>query len=265
MVSFSKLCQYYLIGTPSPSGQSRHLRLPLVLPILFLLHEVSLSPLRVTLTHFTFSSYELALRLSTSFSILGLTRLGVKPRLCISFWRVFASTHPLMSPLICSREALLAFLPSPPWNLSSFTVKSIFSSPCFCFDPSFSCLSAALAHLDFLPSHDLVLWTDGSVPFVKSGSGVLTNCFLCGTDATLSYSASPVFQVFPLKPAPFRKLFAGTGSNNKSATSLFVYSCLTLDWFSPPCLLPRLSFYFNLFPLLLELLRGQQQIKLHKI
>ena len=53
---------------------------------------------------------------------------------------------------------------------------------------------AALAHLDSLPLHDLVLWTDGSVPFPfgKGGSGVLANCSLCGTQTTLSFSAGPI-------------------------------------------------------------------------
>ena len=91
-------------------------------PILLLLSEASLPPLRVTLTHFTFLSYERALRLPTSFPILGLARLGVKPRLCRSSWKALASTHPLMPPSICSREALVAFRPCPPWNLPSFTV-----------------------------------------------------------------------------------------------------------------------------------------------
>ena len=39
----------------------------------------------------------------------------------------------------------------------------------------------------------MVLWTDGSVPFLfgKGGSGVLANCSPCGTEATLSFSAGP--------------------------------------------------------------------------
>ena len=43
-----------------------------------------------------------------------------------------------------------------------------------------------------------MLWTDGSVPFSfgKSGSGVLANCSLCGTEATLSFSAGPVCSSF---------------------------------------------------------------------
>ena len=53
-------------------------------PIALLLSEASFPSLRVTLTHFTLSSYEQALRLPTSFPISGLARLGVKPRLCRS-------------------------------------------------------------------------------------------------------------------------------------------------------------------------------------
>ena len=78
---------------------------------------------------------------------------------------------------------------------------------------------AALAHLDSLPTQDLVIWTDNSVsfPFGKSGSGVLANCSLCGTEATLFFSGGPVCSSFSTKAC---KLFAGLGSTNKSATSL---------------------------------------------
>ena len=165
-------------------------------PIPLLLSEASLPPLRVTLTHFTLFPYERALRLPTSFLISGLARLGVKPRLCRSSWRAFASTHPLMLPSTCSREALLACPPCPPWNLPSFMVESTLSTPCSRSDSPLSRQGAALAHLDSLPPHDLVLWTDGSVPFGKGGSGVLANCSLCGTEATLSFSAGPVCSSF---------------------------------------------------------------------
>ena len=146
MVSFPKCYQSYQIGTPSPSGQSRHHRLPLVLPY----STSSLPPLRVTLTNFTLISYERALRLPTSFPISGLARLGVKPRLCRSSWRAFASAHPLMLPSTCSREALLACPPFPPWNLPSFTVESTLSTSCSRSDPP-SRQGAAHAHLDSLP------------------------------------------------------------------------------------------------------------------
>ena len=167
-------------------------------PIPLLLTEASLPPLRVTLAHFTLLSYERALRLPTSFPISGFARLGAGPRLCRSSWRAFAFTHPLMLPSTCFREALLACPPCPPWNLPSFTVESNLPTPCSRSDPPLSRQGAALAHLDSLPSHDLVLWTNGSVPFPfgKGGSGVLANCSLCGTKATLSFSAGPVCSSF---------------------------------------------------------------------
>ena len=60
---------------------------------------------------------------------------------------------------------------------------------------------AALAHLDSLLPDDLVFCTDGSVPFSfgKGGSGVLANCSLCGTEATLSFLAGPVCSSFSAK------------------------------------------------------------------
>ena len=96
-----------------------------------------------------------------------------------------------MLPSTSSREALLA---CPPWNLSSFTVESTLSTPCSRFDLSHFHQGLALALLDSLLPHDSVLWTDGSVPFPfgKSGSGVLANCSLCGTEATFSFSAGLV-------------------------------------------------------------------------
>ena len=101
-----------------------------------------------------------------------------------------------MLPSTCSREALVACPTCPPWNLPSFTVESILSSPCSRSDPPHSRQGAVLAHLDSLPLHDLVLWIDGSVPFGKGGSGVLANCSLCGTEASLSFSAGPVCSSF---------------------------------------------------------------------
>ena len=155
-------------------------------PIPLPFSEASLPPLRITLTHFTLSSYERALRLPTYFPISGLARHGVKPRFCRSSWRAFASTHPLVLRSTCSREALLAFAP---WNLPSFTMESPLSTPCSCSDLPLTRQGAALNHLESLLPHDLVLWTDGSVPFLfgQGGSGVLANCSLCGTKATLSF------------------------------------------------------------------------------
>ena len=103
-----------------------------------------------------------------------------------------------MLPSTCFREFLVACPPCPPWNLPSFTMESTLSTPCSRSDPPHACQGAALAHLDSLPPHDLILWTDGFVPFPfgKGGSGVLANCSLCGTEATLSVSAGPVCSSF---------------------------------------------------------------------
>ena len=103
-----------------------------------------------------------------------------------------------MLPSTCSREALVACPPFPTWNLPWFTIESTLSSPCSRSDPPLSHQGAALAHLDSLPPHDLVFWTDGSVPYPygKDGSGVLAICSLCGTEAALSFSAGPVCSSF---------------------------------------------------------------------
>ena len=83
---------------------------------------------------------------------------------------------------------LLEIVPRSPWS-PSFPLHALALIPLSLFRQG-----APLAHLDSLPPHDLVLWTDGSVPFPfgKGESGVLANCSLCGTEATLSYSAGPV-------------------------------------------------------------------------
>ena len=80
-------------------------------------------------------------------------------------------------------------------------MESTLSSSCSHSDPPLSRQGAALAHFDSLPPHDLVLWTDSSVrfPFGMGGSGVLANCSLRGTEATLSFSAGPVCSSFSSK------------------------------------------------------------------
>ena len=52
--------------------------------------------------------------------------------------------------------------------------------------------------LTLFPTHDLILWTDGSdpFPFVKGASVVLANCSLRSTETTLSFSAGPVCSSF---------------------------------------------------------------------
>ena len=161
-----------------------------------LLSEGFLFLLRITLTYFTLFSYKQAPRLPTCFRISGLDRLKVKPRLHRSYWRAFAFTHhKCFLLIILGRLLLLSF---SPLNLPSFTLDSTLTSPCFRSDPPLTRQGAALAHLDFFIPYDLVLWTDGSAPFLfaKDGSGVLANCSFCGTVATLSFSAGQVYSSF---------------------------------------------------------------------
>ena len=94
------------------------------------------------------------------FPISGLGGLGVKLRLS---WRAFASTHPLML-FPASREFFFAC----PCFLHG-TSHPLLWSPLFPpHAPDLIPLSfqnVALTHLDSLPHHDPVTWTDGSVPF----------------------------------------------------------------------------------------------------
>ena len=93
----------------------------------------------------------------------------------------------------------------------------------------------ALAHLDSFPLR-LVLWTDGSVsfPFGKTGSGVLHNCSLCDTKATLSFSAGPVCSSFSAEACAILQALWWLGSTNKSATSLLPDSRSVLTTLSSP-------------------------------
>ena len=88
-------------------------------------------------------------------------------------------------------------------------MESTLTSPCSRSNPSLSRQGAALAHLNSFPPHDLVLWTDGSVPssFGKGGSGVLANCSLCGTEATLSFSAGPICLSFSTEACAILQAF----------------------------------------------------------
>ena len=103
-----------------------------------------------------------------------------------------------MLPSTSAREAILVCSPFSRWNLPCFTVESTLSSLCSHLGRSLSRHGAALVHHDSLPPHDLILWTNGSVPFPfsKGGYRILANCFLCGTGATLSISAGPVYSSF---------------------------------------------------------------------
>ena len=76
-----------------------------------------------------------------------------------------------------------------------------FFTPCYRSVPHVSRQGVALAHLDSLPSHSSMIWTNRSVPvpFGKGGTGVLVNCSLCDTEATLFFLAGPVCSNFVAK------------------------------------------------------------------
>ena len=150
-----------------------------------------------------------------------------------------------MLPSTSPREALLAFPPFPPWNLLSFTVESTLSSPCSRSDPLLTRQGAALAHLDSLSLHDLVLWTDGSVPFPfgKGGSGVLANCYLCGAETTLYFSAGPVCSSFSAEACAILHALCWSRQHQQvwHFSSLLLSPYLTLVLSSPLCRLLHLS------------------------
>ena len=52
-------------------------------------------------------------------------------------------------------------------------MESTLSTPCSRSDPPLSCQGAALAHLESLSPHNVVLWTDGTVPFDKAAPAYL--------------------------------------------------------------------------------------------
>ena len=197
-------------------------------PIPLLLTEASLPPLRVTLSHFTLLSFERALGLPTSFATSGLARLGVRPRLCRSSWRAFASTRPLMLPST-SREALFACPPFPRWNLPSFTVESTLSlakirlSPILTLSPLIIWYSEQTALFLFL--------------LARAAPAFLPTALCVALRPLFTFWQAQYVQVFPPKPAPFCTLFAGLGSTHKSAISPLFSSCLTLVLSSPPSFL----------------------------
>ena len=172
----------------------------------------------------------------------------MKPRLCRSSWRAFAFTHPLILPSTCSRKALLARPPCPPWNLPSFMVESILSTPCSRSDPPLTRQGAALAHFDSLP---LMIWFFGQTALflfllTRAAPAFLPTALCVALRPLFPFRQAQYAQVFPLKPAPFCTLFAGLGSTIKSAIFLLFSSCLTLVLFSPPCPLLHLSSYLKL-------------------
>ena len=139
----------------------------------------------------------------------------MQPRLSRSSWRDFASIHLLrLFLLLLERFSLLAHFSS--CNIPAVGIELALSSHCSRSDPPLSRQRVALAHLDSLPSHDLMILTDGFVPFPfgKGNSGVFANCSFCGTEATLLFLAGLVCSSFPLKSGPALELLAPRENGN---------------------------------------------------
>ena len=136
--------------------------------------------------------------------------------------------------------------------MPSFTVEStLSSSPCSRSDHLLFRQGAALV-LESLP-YDLMLWTDGCIPFPfgKGGCGVLANCSLCGTEATLCFSAGPVYSSYSAETCAILHALCWSRQHQQVchfssllllSDSRFVLTTLS----SPPCPLLHLSSHLKL-------------------
>ena len=134
----------------------------------------------------------------------------MKPRLCRSSWRAFASTHPLVLPSTSSWEALLACSLFPPWNLPSFTSFKVRLSPTLTLSP-------------------LSIWCSGQTALflfllAKTAPAYFLTALSVALRPLFSFQQAQYVPVFPLKPAPFCTLFAGLGSTNKPVIFLLLLS-----------------------------------------
>ena len=101
-------------------------------------------------------------------------------------------------------------------------------------------------NLPFLTAASNAILKPGGLPRWKMR---LVKDARCLQGLLFSFRQAQYAQVFPLKLAPFRTLFAGLDSTNKSATFLLFFSYLTLALSSPPCPLLHLFFYHKLSPI----------------
>ena len=136
-------------------------------------------------------------------------------------------------------------------HLSGICLPSVWCPPFPLHTPSLTSFSfsrqhTALAHLDSLPPHDLVLWTDNFVtfPFGKGSSGVLANCSLCGTETILSFSVGSVCSNSSAEVCVILQALTGLDSTNKSAISHLFSQILAL--FSPSSFLLSQSLWQEL-------------------
>ena len=125
-------------------------------------------------------------------------------------------------------------------------MDSTFSSPCSHSDLPLSRQGAVFAPLNSLP---LTIWCSGLTAlflFTKAALAYLPTALSVASKPLFPFRQAQYTKVSLLKPAPFCTLFAGLGSTNKSVTSLFFSSYLTIALFSPSYPLLHHSFYLNL-------------------
>ena len=102
------------------------------------------------------------------------------------------------------------------------------------------------------------IWCSGETALflsllAKTGLAYLPTALSVASRPPFSFQQAQYGQVFPLKPAPFCKLFAGLGSTNKSAISLLLLSdsrSVLATLFSPPSFLLPQSLSETIFFLL---------------
>ena len=151
-----------------------------------------------------------------------------------SIWKTSSiiSIHRMGKPL----DSPASFRPISLTSCVSKLFEHIVLSRLLLFLGSNSFLSSARP----LSPHDLVLWTDGSIPFPfgKCGSGVLAICFLCGTEATLFFSAGPVCCSFSAETCAILHALCWSRQHQQACHFLsFVYlsdSCFVLAILSAP-------------------------------
>ena len=160
-------------------------------PIPLLHIEALFPPLRVTLTHQSFSFFERAIRLPPTFPIASLAIPNPRTRLKKSSWRSFSRSHNLTPNLHLSRKPLILCPPQPPWSTSStYTISLHFSSPCSRKDLPSLRNTTATSHISSLSHSDISFWTDGSVPggLGQGGAGIHIKCTKRVTATSLSFS-----------------------------------------------------------------------------
>ena len=120
--------------------------------------------------------------------------------------RLVSETKILLRSLcVHSPDHAFSFFPREVLFASSFSGYQIQPSFRVELTPSTPCTPSALLFLTKVRFsliltlfHLTIIWIDGSVPipYEKRGSGVLTNCSLCGAEAAFFYLATNVLKIF---------------------------------------------------------------------